>query len=440
MTQSANVVLISKQILTCLTLFLEVYWLLNALYKTYGFKNNVKYPYRIVILYSCAETIVLIINNYNYSLGYLNFFIYVIIHFVLSWTFCILYINDSFMSKFITIPIYIYSLISAQGLAENIVSIIFSVNSDLQVCIYLILSKVILYFVSRFMLKYSIKAQYKVPKAYWMFMIFVLAINQSYILLMNAVSSGVFSKNLMIALQLAIFALNLLLYFLFEKIIENYEEKLKYSLINQQLYLQKQSLEEMEKANQTIKNFKHDIKNHIMCIELMLKDKDYNEINRYLSGLSQSMSTSYSFVKSGNKIVDAVLNSKLTYARARQIQMNIEANLSIEIGIEDFELCALLSNLVDNALEASEKVNEPEINIMIKIVKKYLVISITNRLSDNFVINPNFVTTKKDKENHGIGMSVIKSIVSHYEGNVSFSVENGLFNARVFLLNKIPGS
>jgi sensor histidine kinase YesM len=344
------------------------------------------------------------------------------------------------MSKFITIPIYIYSLISAQGLAENIVSIIFSVNSDLQVCIYLILSKVILYFVSRFMLKYSIKAQYKVPKAYWMFMIFVLAINQSYILLMNAVSSGVFSKNLMIALQLAIFALNLLLYFLFEKIIENYEEKLKYSLINQQLYLQKQSLEEMEKANQTIKNFKHDIKNHIMCIELMLKDKDYNEINRYLSGLSQSMSTSYSFVKSGNKIVDAVLNSKLTYARARQIQMNIEANLSIEIGIEDFELCALLSNLVDNALEASEKVNEPEINIMIKIVKKYLVISITNRLSDNFVINPNFVTTKKDKENHGIGMSVIKSIVSHYEGNVSFSVENGLFNARVFLLNKIPGS
>jgi two-component system sensor histidine kinase AgrC len=427
----SDVIFVVRQVLTLLSLFIEVYWLLVLLYRTFGLKNRFKFHLRIIVLYCCFETIILVCNNYNNYNNIYNFLIYLTIHFVMGSLFCGIFINEG-IYKFLVIPIYICSLITAQNIASNVIMVLFSIrDSNLHFCIYLIFSKVILFFVFRFMIKYSVKIQYKLPDSYNAIMIFVFSMENCFIFYMFLIFDSLINIVLIIALQVAVFMVNLTFYFMYEKIIENYEDKLKYMLINQQLYLQQHTLEEIEKESNSYKSLRHDLKNHILCIQVLLQNQEYEKASQYLSELNNS--AWIPLINSGNKVVDAVLNSKLAYAKSRNIPIYIEAYLPNEIGIMDFELCSILSNIVDNAIEASERVMNPEIKLKIKAVNNYLLISVSNKLSGNVKIRPDFKTTKDDKKNHGIGISVIKGIVSNYKGNVSFSIKDGYFQASVLL-------
>lgn len=139
----SDVIFVVRQVLTLLSLFIEVYWLLILLSRTFGFKNKFLFHGKIILLYCCFETIILVCNNYIYE--DLNFFIYLTIHFVMGSLFCGIFINDG-IYKFLVIPIYICSLITAQNIASNVIIVLFSIgDSNLHFCIYLIFSKVILF-------------------------------------------------------------------------------------------------------------------------------------------------------------------------------------------------------------------------------------------------------------------------------------------------------
>lgn len=428
----SEVIFVVRQVLTLLSLFIEVYWLLVLLYRTFGFKNRFQLHIRIILLYCCFETIMLVCNNYNnYNNIIYNFLIYLTIHFVMGSLFCGIFINEG-IYKFLVIPIYICSLITAQNIASNVIKVLFPISdSNLHFCIYLIFSKVILFFVFQFMMKYSVKIQYKLPESYNAFMIFIFSMEHCFIFYMYCIFDSIINIMLIIALQIAVFMVNLAFYFMYEKIIENYEDKLKYMLINQQLYLQQHTLEEIEKESNSYKILRHDLKNHILCIQVLLQNQEYEKASQYLSELNNS--AWIPLINSGNKVVDAVLSSKLAYAKSRNIPIYIEAYLPDKIGIMDFELCSILSNLVDNAIEASERVMNPDIKLKIRAVNNYLLISVSNKLSGNVKIRPDFETIKADRKNHGLGISIIKGIVSNYKGNISFSIKDGYFQASVIL-------
>ena len=138
-------------------------------------------------------------------------------------------------------------------------------------------------------------------------------------------------------------------------------------------------------------------------------------------------------LESGNNVVNAVLNQKAVYAQAENIVVTVNASLPETLSIDESKLCAILSNLLDNAIEASRQTVQPKIAVTIQKVGRYVHIVVKNSVfSDVLKRNPTLQTTKQFP-NHGIGLQIVKNIVSQYDGMMEFHMEGTEFVANVML-------
>jgi sensor histidine kinase regulating citrate/malate metabolism len=141
-------------------------------------------------------------------------------------------------------------------------------------------------------------------------------------------------------------------------------------------------------------------------------------------------------IKTGNEIADAVINQKYMIAKKNDIEFNVTGALGETMGINAVDLCALMSNGLDNAIEANLKIknkNFRKINLHIKPYKDYLLIEIINSVEDGMKDIENLQTTKKDKSKHGFGMLSMKKVVEKYEGYLQYNYENSHFNLSIML-------
>ena len=114
--------------------------------------------------------------------------------------------------------------------------------------------------------------------------------------------------------------------------------------------------------------------------------------------------------------------------------MKIDVQISNHLSVQKLDLCTILSNLCDNAIEASVSVADPLIQIQLKEIKGYLSLTVKNRTEEDVLKkNPSFITTKKDQNLHGLGITIIRNIVKKYGGSFRFSYENGYVQASVLL-------
>ena len=133
-------------------------------------------------------------------------------------------------------------------------------------------------------------------------------------------------------------------------------------------------------------------------------------------------------------MTDAILNSKLSLAEKRDIPVNCRAILPQELSIEDVDLCVMLGNLLDNALEACEKIPREQrfLRIYMVVNKAQLYISIQNSAKEELDFNErNYISTKRG--NHGLGMKRVKALADKYEGYLTLANEPGIFAAEVTL-------
>jgi sensor histidine kinase regulating citrate/malate metabolism len=133
-------------------------------------------------------------------------------------------------------------------------------------------------------------------------------------------------------------------------------------------------------------------------------------------------------IKTGNSLVNMVLTQKLAAAKNKNIPVTLIADLQENIPIKEDDVCGILFNLLDNAIEASAGYEQADIRIELKIIKNYLSILIKNKTSYNILKeNPNLETIKTDKENHGIGINIINDIVKRNHGILDIRMEEDYF-------------
>ena len=102
-------------------------------------------------------------------------------------------------------------------------------------------------------------------------------------------------------------------------------------------------------------------------------------------------------------------------------------------------MCAVVSNLLDNAIEACENIENPYVWVDLSILKNYVSITVRNPVSEDvFKENPQLNTTKDNKQNHGLGIKIIRSIIDQYDGMLSFEMRDGLFVASAMM--KLAGT
>ncbi len=198
----------------------------------------------------------------------------------------------------------------------------------------------------------------------------------------------------------------------------------------------KKQRDEVQNIYQTMRAWRHDYHNHIQSIKAMLEMGKKEELSDYLDNLEKDLDSIDIAIRTGNVGLDAILSSKVSVARKNNIEVNCTAKVPSELSVPDVHLCAIVGNLMDNAIEACEKIpagTAPRfIRIYIGLFKRQLYISVTNstkekrrrRLSE-------FVTCKLGE--HGFGLRRIDRLAARYEGYVNRKNEPGVFATEVML-------
>lgn len=214
---------------------------------------------------------------------------------------------------------------------------------------------------------------------------------------------------------------------IFNVISKKYQSDIN-AILKQQVDSQLYHYNQLEKINTEIRSFKHDYINHIKCIRSMLSNKEYDDLQDYLNSLSSSFPTSSFIYETGNYIADAILTEK---------QVNSPDDISIKFdgviptNIDNTDLCIILSNALDNAIEACYSCdNDKTINVYSGFKHGYFILKIKNPTVNN-IADGKMATTKTDKTNHGFGLANIKRTVHKYNGYISTSCENNFFTLNI---------
>lgn len=193
--------------------------------------------------------------------------------------------------------------------------------------------------------------------------------------------------------------------------------------------------DEVETVYRKIRGWRHDYHNHIQVLKAQIELQEYEQARKYLDMLSEDLTSVDTVVKTGNVMVDAILNSKLTLIRDHEIRVDVTAIVPQEVGILGVDLAVLIGNLLDNAMEACKRVEKKEdrfIRIYIDIIKKQLYISVINSM-EGLVRRSGAQYLSIKQGLHGFGLLRIDNIVSKYHGYINRQSEQGVFATEVTL-------
>lgn len=224
-------------------------------------------------------------------------------------------------------------------------------------------------------------------------------------------------------------------YYIYEKISESWNNRLKNAEMEQQIRMYANQFDIINQTRQNIQSFRHDMKNHLSLLNIFLTNNEHEKAADYIKSLNEVLENEREYVKTGNIEIDSILNYKLEQAeRFIGCKTDIQIDVPDQSFMSGFDLNILLGNLLDNALEAVSKADDKFLDIRIRYTKDILYISIYNTFDGNISIKDNRLSsTKKNIGNHGVGLENIKKIVEKYEGTINIEHNNHLFKADLIL-------
>lgn len=216
-------------------------------------------------------------------------------------------------------------------------------------------------------------------------------------------------------------------YFFIKKILSNKITGFQNTLMNTYY-------EDVNSVYKKMRGWRHDYHNHIQVMKAYLEFKNYSGLHSYLDNLSEDLITLDSVIKTGNMMCDAILNTKISIALLHEITLNIKTSVPKNIPLTDLELCVIIGNLFDNAIEGCLTLSNPElrfIRIYIRSLNENLYIAFTNAcLGKRKKKHGKFFTTKQGKD-HGFGLNRIDIIVKKYAAFINRQSEDGVFAVEI---------
>jgi len=192
---------------------------------------------------------------------------------------------------------------------------------------------------------------------------------------------------------------------------------------------------EVENMYRQVRGWRHDYRNHIQTMKVLAADGDMEGLKAYLDMLDTDLSTVDTVVKTGNRMADAILNSKISLARSRGIAVRCDARIPVKLRMSELDLCCIIGNLFDNAIEASVKLPEDQRSIRVYMDMKgtQLYISFTNITAEGKLskVGRGYRSAKGD--GHGFGLVRIDTIIDRLNGYLSRNSEAGAFTTEILI-------
>lgn len=335
-----------------------------------------------IVLYTTMIILAILVTNYMQNYSYNTFLMQIFITITIKSTLIITAIiltyhrkrrksaNKISRSFFSIVIILLVGIVGSVGIKENIFSLVFYMNQS-----------------------NTIK-MLNIPMAIGIFNIFFLAVFSDY------------EKSVEVEVKL-------------ENEIRGYELEKKYS-------------EEVYEIYKEMKAWRHDYRNNIQAIGNLAKYGDIDAIKEYIFNLDIGLTNSECIVYTGNNIIDSILTTKILIAKSHEITFDLKIDKMNQVNMDNIDISTLLGNLLDNSIEACQRIGENRfIKVTIVNIKKQFIIIIENSTDGKVkYINEKYITSKKSGY-HGIGMGQIDRVVNKYKGYINRECSGNIFKTTV---------
>lgn len=219
------------------------------------------------------------------------------------------------------------------------------------------------------------------------------------------------------------------------QVAQDSREKANNKILKEKLDMQYNYYLSIQESQMKVKRLYHDINNHMICIENMHGEK--KEVNKYIDSIKEQISDCHNSFNTGNMILDIILNEKNSICHKNDISFLCDLDFSKCNFIEMIDVCCIFSNILDNSIEACNKINSHSIPKTIKIrgtvAKQYYIVKCENtKINKVKMKNNKFFTSKKDDFVHGLGIENIKSSLKKYDGEIRIEDLENKFIVKIY--------
>ncbi len=203
-------------------------------------------------------------------------------------------------------------------------------------------------------------------------------------------------------------------------------EKYQNALVSRQF-------EEIRNSYREMRGWRHDYKNHMQVLKIYIENRQWEDARAYIVQMNQDLSEVDHVIKTGNVMADAIVNSKVSMAKARKIDLDVTAKIPETLPVSDVEFCVLFGNLMDNAIEACDKIAEEKdrfIRVYIGMFKQQFYLSITNATNQKKRMRKYY---SLKGAGHGLGLYRIDKIIKERSGYLKRTDEPGVFATEIML-------
>lgn len=360
--------------------------------------------------------------------------------------FSIIFLRGKLFTKIFVSIFTDICLISISTFAVNLTSVLFKNDVDtiysentLSRFLMIIIDQALLFYVFALLLKIFKRDRMSLGKKEWTFIITIfivsfLSLAAIQITLQRNEFSEPYSGILMIA-ELGLILINIICFFMLSILNNSHKAAEELSVLKQQDEIRKQYAENVKYRYDEIRRIRHDMKQSYTVLETLLSEKRASEAMEYIRAGRLAIAKTEVLIDVGNDFVNSILNSKLSTAKQLGIEVICSSVKDIS-GIDAVDLCTLLGNLLDNAIEAAEQCLSENRLIEVKIANSdgKLIIQVTNSIKGS-VLNENskMISTKKNPLEHGFGVRSIRLIATKYSGTVNYYEEDNTLSCRVIL-------
>ncbi len=323
-------------------------------------------------------------------------------------------------------------------------SIIYTKQTLSRFLAILIVQALLVYLFS-LILKFSVKNTIALDYKEWLLVFSVFGISFIAIALIhftqqnNAMSEQ--SIGILLISELGIIVINIVCFYMTLAMSKGKRAAEELMLAKQQDAYEKQYAQAVRHQYEEIRRIRHDIKQSYTVIESLISDGKYDEAKEYILSDKQAIESTEVLIDVGNDYINALLNAKLTAAKTMGIEVICGVVKDIS-GVKSTDLCNLLGNLLDNALEAVKKCENNNRLIEVNMYKSNnsLIVTVSNTFYDTTnALNhiSRGISTKSDSLNHGFGIKSVKRIADKYNGTVNYFEDDGMISCQVELVANI---
>lgn len=246
---------------------------------------------------------------------------------------------------------------------------------------------------------------------------------------------GTYSNKILLVVSWSILLLiNIAVFYLFEKMQDDYSKQKEKEMYIQQLAMYQNQLKIMQSANDAYKAMRHDMKHHMILIADYIAKDEKDKVLQYFGKINDYVGNGDQYIETGNESIDSIFNYITGEVNKIGGTINTDIKVAEAMNIDDFDINVILSNLLFNACEAIRKCEEKKIWAVMRYDRGALTVKVSNTY--NGVIKKtgeNFLSTKPQNGVHGIGLANVRKTVEKYSGEMSVDYTDKEFIVKILI-------